>query len=196
MKLVGEDERLPITLEPKLFLSMAEEVTKIDVEEGTGHIVQHKVAWVAIADAKDVGSDALPRQRLQIGVIVVIQFVLDLLWVVRHRELSRRSNLLEEKVQDTFLTEGTSQEGLLCVHLSDHCRVVNELDVPRLEACFHDIVAHHLQVITTRLPKPVHNLEELKHKIVLPQIVTLLEEELLEDGSTFLVVSHLSPLPF
>jgi len=46
-----KDERLTVSLETELGLAMVKEVTEVDMEELTGFVLQHEVAWVAISDS-------------------------------------------------------------------------------------------------------------------------------------------------
>ena len=62
MQLVGEDERLAVTIEVHLDLSISQEVTKVDMQEGASRVLQHVVARMPVTDAKDVSCDALTGQ--------------------------------------------------------------------------------------------------------------------------------------
>ena len=60
--LVGEDKRLSISQEAYLFLSPAQEVTEVNMEEGTSRPVKHVISRVSIANSKHIGGHALPSQ--------------------------------------------------------------------------------------------------------------------------------------
>ena len=91
-----------------------------------------------------------------------------------------------------LLVEGTSPEAhgiasflpllvdlLVPVHPRDDLGIVDELDVARLKSRLHHLVADHLQFQTACLPQSVHDLEELQYQVILPQIVSALEQEFL-----------------
>jgi len=89
-------------------------------------------------------------------------------------------------IQDAALAERTPEERLSFVHISDDRRFVDKLDIAGLESRLEHIVTHHAHVVATRLPQPVHDFEELEHKIVLSQIVTIFKQELLAHGLALL----------
>ena len=164
-------------------------MTEIDVEKFTWHVVKHKISWVPVTDAQNVGSDALSGKWVQESIVVFTKAVFDLLLVLSDSKLFCYSHFAHEKVQHTSFSERASNEGLILMHLRNHSRVVDKLNVTCSKSRLHNIVAHHLKIIATRLPKTVHNFEKLQYKIVLPQIVTKLDEELFEHGSIAFRVS-------
>ena len=56
---------------------------------------------------------------------------------------------LKEKVEHAFLSERASVRSFILVHLRDHCSVVDEFDVPGLEAGLHHVIAHHSKIVAT-----------------------------------------------
>ena len=64
---------------------------------------------------------------------------------------------------------------MVFVHLCDDTRILDELNVANLVACFHDVVANHVQLQVVFVPQAIHKLKELKYQIVLAQIITTLE---------------------
>ena len=161
---------------------MAQEVAKVDVEELTCFVLKHEVAGVAIADAEDVRGHALAGQRVEVVRVVSLKLgqegrlarslregcllyvlVPVFLWV---------GDVVDEVVDHALLVERPQIAcGMLLVHLGDHCGLVHELDVPRLEARLHHVVADHRHVQAHRLPDPVHDLEELEHQVILSQVI-------------------------
>ena len=70
MQFVRENEGLSITREPKFLLTVTQEMTEIDVEKFTWHVVKHKISWVPVTDAQNVGSDALSGTWVQESIVV------------------------------------------------------------------------------------------------------------------------------
>lgn len=164
---------------------MAKEMTKVNMEEGSRQVVQHKVTRVSITNTQDIGTHALTSQRMQERGVVLCKSLLDRVLVLGFGELLSCGHFVHEEVHHTLLSERPSEEGLILMHLSDDGGIVDEFDIASLEAGLHDIVAHHAQIIAAGLPKPVHDLEKLQHEIVLSQIVTALEKEFLKYSRLF-----------
>ena len=104
---------------------------------------------------------------MQVCLIIVVELLLDSFRVFGDRKLSELlfvvAYVLQEIVHNAFLTQRTTIATVFLVHGSDSLCIINELNEASLIASFHHVVADHAKVVSRRLPKTVHNLEELEH---------------------------------
>jgi len=119
VQLVGEDERLSVTVEPHLDLTVTQEVTEVDMQEGAGRVLQHEVARVPVSDAEDVSCHALTGQGVPVSPVVGLESTIHLVLVFGLGELVSGRHLSHEVVDDASLSEWSSPEALTLVHVGD-----------------------------------------------------------------------------
>lgn len=102
--------------------------------------------------------------------MVLFESLIKLFLAFRNAHIILFSYFSQKVVDDASFLERSSDESLPFVHVSNHGGVVDKLDVSCFKPRFHGIVAHHVHVQV--VPQLVHDFEELKYEVVLPQVVT------------------------
>ena len=148
MQLIGENEGLAISFESHFRLACAQEVTKINMKEHASGILQHEIARMAIADAKDVSGDTLACKRIPIRLVVFFKALFDVISFFGLRKLRCLwCHFVFEEVNHSTFSEGSSHERFVLVHICDYCALVDKLNITSLKSRLQHIVAHHAHVI-------------------------------------------------
>ena len=61
-QLIGENERLSVSLDAHFGLTVIQKVAKVDMEKLTGRVLKHKVARMSVPYPQDVSCDTLPSK--------------------------------------------------------------------------------------------------------------------------------------
>lgn len=70
VELIRVNKRLAVTFNTQLILARIKKVAKIDMEEATRILLEHKVRGVSISDPQNIGGHTLPCQRSHEAMLI------------------------------------------------------------------------------------------------------------------------------